>query len=93
MSVFVFHCYLPNFNFVQPSHLSFELAATVALKYLGISERTNQKLSAIMAAISAACFVLIGLATLYLEVASITDSIGLYLFLNNVSLGMYNRSN
>ena len=46
MIMFMFRCYSPNLNFMlfrEFSHLSFELAAIVALKYLGLSDsdRTN----------------------------------------------------
>ena len=48
---------------------------------------------AIISAMSLACLVLSGLATLYLEAASIPARMYLYLFPYKVSESMYNRSN
>ena len=45
-------------------------------------------MSVIMVAMCAACFLLRGLATLYLEAASIPERIHMNLFPYNVSLGM-----
>ena len=51
------------------------------------------KYQAIISATSFTCLVLSGIATLYLEVASIPARMYLYLDPYNVSEGMYNRSN
>ena len=74
-------------------HSCFKLTTIIAIEYLRIGERTNCVNLAIMSAMSFTCFVLIGLATLYLEMMSMPERIYLYSFPYNMSLGMYDKSN
>ena len=78
----------------HPGYQCFELTAIIALEFLGIYERASLvNVGNHVGYVSHLFHSLIGLVTLHLEAMSIPERTYLYSFLNNISVGMYNKSN